>query len=155
MKPLPLLVGFIAVFFVEEALAAGHCKPDETTYFSCEIKGRGKTVSVCGGNDWLQYRFGVLGAIELEFPIDRAGSLKRFTGADRLHSAAGVSAQWLKFDRSGTEYSVTQMEGGSNFNGVSVLLPRTAKTIDLPCDRSKPSVLKLYDAVLLVPEGNP
>lgn len=76
MKPLPLLVGLVATCFIERAFAAGHCKPDETTYFSCEVKGRGKTVSVCGGTDGLQYRFGALGAIELEFPRDRAGSLR-------------------------------------------------------------------------------
>lgn len=151
MKILLIVFGLL----VASAFGAGHCKPDETTYFSCVVKGSEKTISVCGGTDWLQYRFGKLGSIELAFPKDRAGSLNQFNGADRLYGGSGVSTKWLMFERSGIEYSVTQMEGGSNFNGVTVLLTGAKKAVDLPCDRKKPSVRKLYDAIPFVPEGNP
>ena len=112
-------------------------------------------MSVCGGKDWLQYRFGKLGAIELEFPQERKASLNQFQGASRIHRADGIAAEWLMFARDGTKYSVTQMEGGSNFHGVSVLPPGSKKTIDLPCDGQKAPVFKLDSAVPLVPEGNP
>jgi hypothetical protein len=144
----------IACWF-NPAFGAGHCRPDETTYFSCVVKGSARVVSVCGGKDWLQYRFGKPGAIELEFPQERNASLNQFQGASRIHRADGIAAQWLMFARDGTEYSVSQMEGGSNFHGVSVLPPGSKKTIDLSCDGQKPAVFKLEHAVPLVPEGNP
>jgi hypothetical protein len=71
------------------AQAASLCTPDETTYFSCRIKGSQKMASLCGGDDvdgkgqqqsWLQYRFGKPKAIELAYPVSHAGSLKKFEG---------------------------------------------------------------------------
>jgi hypothetical protein len=103
----------------------------------------------------LQYRFGRTNNIELIFPREKAGSLQQFQGASRFYKAADVAADYLMFERGGIEYSVTQMEGGTEFNGVSVLLPGAKATKDLHCDMRKDHVRKLSEAVQLVPEGNP
>jgi hypothetical protein len=135
--------------------AAGLCLTGEETYFSCEIRGSRKNVSVCGGTGWLQYRFGTTNHIELTFPSEREGSLRRFQGASRIHKAADVAAEFLMFQRGGIEYSVTAMNGGSEFNGVSVLVPGAKTTKDLHCDMRKDHVRNLSEAIQLVPEGNP
>ncbi|WP_298924321.1 hypothetical protein [uncultured Ramlibacter sp.] len=144
-----------ALFGCTQVFAQGLCLSGEQTYFACEIRGSKKSVAVCGGTDWLQYRFGTAGNIELGFPAEKAGSLQQFTGASRVHRAAGVAGEFLMFAQSGTEYSVMQIEGGSDFNGVSVLMPGAKQARDLPCDMRKSPVRKLAGAVLLVPEGNP
>jgi hypothetical protein len=155
LKISPLLLFFFIASWHGSAMAADHCKPDEITYFSCAIKGSEKIISVCGGTDWLQYRFGKIGAIELEHPKDRVESLSQFRGASRFHGGAGVAATWLMFERKETEYAITQMEGGSNLNGISVSLPDSKKSVNLNCDRRRQTVFKLHDAVTLVPEGDP
>src|SRR6266480_5829555 len=51
------------------------CTKDERVVFSCPVKRPAKIVSVCASKDltsehgYLQYRFGLPGKIELEFPI--------------------------------------------------------------------------------------
>jgi len=63
------------------------CRTGEIDYFSCETVA-GKSVSVCGniadgeisGDSWLQYRFGKIGAIELTYPTEKQGSVKKFEG---------------------------------------------------------------------------
>lgn len=155
VKYLSLLLGLLATLWGGVAFGAGHCLPDETTYFSCSIRGSNKIASVCGSNDRLQYRFGRSGQIELEFPKEGLESLSQFRGAFRFHGGAGVSAEWLMFDKDGTEYSVSQIDGGSNFKGVTVVAAGSRKNVDVHCDSRRPAVFKLHDAISLVPEGTP
>lgn len=64
------------------------CAKDERILFSCTVKGTAKhpvkIASLCGSRDidkergYLQYRFGLPGAIELEFPKDRQGTQQQF-----------------------------------------------------------------------------
>jgi len=60
------------------------CEQNERIIFSCPLKSPAKTVSVCGSKEltseqgYLQYRFGVPGKIELEFPKDRKETQKQF-----------------------------------------------------------------------------
>src|SRR5256885_5815068 len=50
------------------------CSSSEDVIFNCEIAGRRKVVSLCSSHEldrqqgYLQYRFGRVGAIELEYP---------------------------------------------------------------------------------------
>lgn len=62
------------------------CAADERIVWSCEIAGaKRKIVSVCGSrrldkqNGYLQYRFGVPGHVELEYPSARQNTQTGFT----------------------------------------------------------------------------
>lgn len=149
-----LLLTVATLLPYQAVLAAGLCAPTEQTYFSCSLTGGGKRVSLCGGSDWLQYRFGAARNIEMAFPSVRAGSLEQFRGARRYHKASQVSADFLMFERSGVRYTLTRMEGGSNFNGVAVEAPGR-KAQNLRCDRRLQTTFRLGDAAQLVPEGTP
>lgn len=144
----------VAVLLCPHVWAEGHCESGEKTFFSCEVRG-GKVVSICGGSDWLQYRFGKLKHVEISFPSEKTDSLKQFTGASRFHKAVQVSAEYLMFERSGVEYSVTQMQGGSELLGVTVLLPGAKHLSELRCTSGQAIVHNLRAAVEIVPEGNP
>src|ERR1043165_300663 len=60
------------------------CAKDERVIFRCLLRRPAKVVSVCPSKDltsdkgYLQYRFGVPGKIELEFPKDRANTQQQF-----------------------------------------------------------------------------
>jgi hypothetical protein len=66
----------------------------EAVFFSSPATAR-KIVSLCGriagengaegGGEWLQYRFGRPGAIELNFPQTKQDSLSKFKGANPCH----------------------------------------------------------------------
>src|SRR5213592_2066971 len=60
------------------------CARDERVIFSCPIRRPAKIVSLCASKDltsetgYLQYRFGLPGKVELEFPKDRTGTQQKF-----------------------------------------------------------------------------
>ena len=60
------------------------CLRDEQVIFGCVLRGSGKYVSLCGSKKltheqgYLQYRFGLPGAIELEFPKHKDHTQKQF-----------------------------------------------------------------------------
>lgn len=74
----PVIFGGLLLVLPFSSEAGTHCLPGETDYFSCEMAKNGKVVSVCGGDGWLQYRFGRLGNVELAYPSSREGSLGKF-----------------------------------------------------------------------------
>ena len=56
------------------------CRNEEQIIFSCAVARSPRIVSICGSklldhrNGYLQYRFGRVGAVELQFPRDRANT---------------------------------------------------------------------------------
>lgn len=60
------------------------CAEGEQIIFSCALEGSGKFASLCGSKKltrdegYLQYRFGRLRNVELEFPKDRKNSRQKF-----------------------------------------------------------------------------
>jgi hypothetical protein len=60
------------------------CTKDEQIIFSCSLKRSAKIASLCGSRDlakdrgYLQYRFGLPGKIELEFPKTRQATQQQF-----------------------------------------------------------------------------
>lgn len=60
------------------------CAADERVIFSCGLRQPAKIVSVCASKDltsekgYLQYRFGLPGKVELEFPQDRTNTQQQF-----------------------------------------------------------------------------
>lgn len=87
-----LLASVIGALLVPSiAISQTHCAKDEVDYFSCATSVSNKVVSVCGNtavgfgedisdNSWIQYRFGRIGHIELTYPKDKQGSIKKFEG---------------------------------------------------------------------------
>ena len=70
------------------ALSQTLCKRDETDFFSCVASGSKKIISVCGnipddpkfGDRWVQYRFGRIDHVEMNYPRTREGSFSKFEG---------------------------------------------------------------------------
>ncbi len=90
------------------------CRKGEFEYFSCPISKSNKVLSVCGDmgsprergtseDSWIQYRFGKPGAVELQFPREKRGSLKKFEG----NYFGRYSFMDLRFINEKTKYSVT------------------------------------------------
>jgi hypothetical protein len=107
--------------------AAGHCTKGEIAYFSCQIKGSDKSVSVCGsriaddgdGIDdgaWIQYRFGKPGKPDMVYPDKKSSPARHFSGESIL--ANDVRLYALMFSRGGYKYEVVHTQE-NNFVGVT------------------------------------
>lgn len=73
------------VLFAGNAIAQTHCNEaqGEVTHFSCQVSGSNRVASLCGGYanpEWVQYRFGKIGKIELAYPASAEKSLNKFEG---------------------------------------------------------------------------
>jgi hypothetical protein len=85
------------------------CSFTEKSYFDCATKN-GKQVSVCGSKDlsksagYLQYRFGTLKKVELEFPVEKKDSAKKFFHTHYFRYQTDYTN--LNFSNSGVEYSI-------------------------------------------------
>ena len=123
------------------------CRPGEIDYFSCETVAIGKRISVCGNiadgdissESWLQYRFGKVGAIELAYPTEKQGSVKKFEG--NYFNKYGVAD--LRFISGRTLYGVelSEMYNGDDApprshpaGGVNVQMGKV-KYINISCRR--------------------
>ena len=129
-----LLMGVSQLSLSAESL----CGRNETTFFSCTTKG-GRIVSLCGdgfilehsdfeANDdsWLQYRFGLPGAIELSYPSRRKNSLDKFQGDWGSALQGSVSWRSIAFVSSGIGYKVEYLvpESQKSFEGVRIGDPK-------------------------------
>jgi len=122
------------------------CGRDERVIFSCPLKRPAKIVSVCSSKDltsergYLQYRFGLPGKIELEFPKDRTGTQEKFHYTHYFR--ARVDLTEISFSINGYEYQVTDDYNGEEkpaqiIQGVSVTAPGKPKEVSFVC-RAKP-----------------
>jgi hypothetical protein len=110
------IVAVAAITFVGPALARGKegvaslCSGSEETIFSCQTKGSAKILSVCASpsvsssDGYLQYRYGTVGALELEFPAQRSQSVGRFRTAHYFR--AQVDRRELSFMNEEVRYTV-------------------------------------------------
>ena len=102
-----LLVGF---FHSAYADATSHCGESEQIIFSCQIRDSSKVLSLCASKDlsdssgYLQYRFGKLNEIELEYPADRKDSQKQFLY--RHYFRYQVDETEISFVNQGHEYTI-------------------------------------------------
>jgi len=137
---LGIVAGSALLCVSQIAYGAGSlCTKNETTYFSCSTKA-GKIISLCGKvferdkrgdrveveDQWLQYRFGTPGAIELEYPRAKANSVSSFK-AERIRAQGGeVRLDAVSFVSGGIGYSVESVapDGGGLMEGVSVGDPK-------------------------------
>lgn len=122
------------------------CAKDERVIFSCAVKRPAKIVSVCASKDltsdqgYLQYRFGLPGKIELEYPKDRNGSQEKFQYTHYFRAQFDLTA--INFNIDGYEYSVFDDYNGEekpvvSSEGVSVTAPGKPKQVSFVC-RTKP-----------------
>src|ERR1051325_5476778 len=112
------------------------CARDERIIFACLLKQPAKIVSVCASKDltsetgYLQYRFGLPGKIELEFPKDRAGTQQKFEYTHYFR--ARVELTEINFTVDGVSYSVFDDYQGEekpevSEQGVAINWPGTDK----------------------------
>lgn len=103
----------------ESALAgpATLCRAEESVFFSCEIAGSRKVVSLCGGTtegtpSWLQYRYGLAGKPELIYPNSAHGSLVKFAGHFEFHKALPLQIAEVWFRVGAHRYRIDSLTSG-------------------------------------------
>ena len=113
------------------------CATDERVIFSCVLRQTAKIVSVCSSKDltnekgYLQYRFGMPGKVELEFPQDRTNTQQKFEYSHYFR--ARVDMTEINFTVNGViSYSVFDDYNGEekpevSEQGVSINWPGTNK----------------------------
>ena len=122
------------------------CAKDERVIFSCPVKRSAKIVSVCASKDlasdrgYLQYRFGLPGKIELEYPKDRNGTQQKFKYSHYFRAQFDMTS--INFTIDGYEYAVFDDYNGEekpqiSSQGVSVTAPGKPKEVSFVC-RTKP-----------------
>lgn len=123
----------IAAFFCVRAEAGDLCLYAEKNIFSFQVKSK-KILSVCKGRngDYLVYRFGKPGYVELQFPdeLDKNSWEKfKFSGYRRGggKANAGRGSYSLSFDISNVAYSVFQEWSDEN-DGYAIGVVVSGKT---------------------------
>jgi len=122
------------------------CAKDERVIFSCPVKRPAKIVSLCASKDlasdrgYLQYRFGLPGKIELEYPKDRQGTQSKFQYTHYFRAQFDMTS--INFTIDGYGYSVFDDYNGEekpkiSSQGVSVSAPGKPKEVSFVC-RTKP-----------------
>ena len=112
------------------------CAADERVIFSCVLRQPTKIVSVCASKDltsekgYLQYRFGMPGKIELEFPKDHTNTQQQFEYSHYFR--ARVDMTEINFTVNAVSYSVFDDYNGEekpevSEQGVSINWPGTNK----------------------------
>src|SRR5216684_6796426 len=136
------------------------CDKDERIIFSCLVKRPAKIASVCASKDltsergYLQYRFGLPGKIELEFPKDRKGTQEKFQYTHYFRPQFDMTS--INFTIDGYEYSVFDDYNGeekpkTSSQGVSVTAPGKPKEVSFVC-RTKPKT-DYTDLQAVLPAG--
>ena len=137
------------------------CARDERVIFSCPVKRPAKIVSVCASKDltsdrgYLQYRFGLPGKIELEYPKDRNGTQQKFHYKHYFRAQFDLTE--IGFTIDGYEYSVFDDYNGEekpaiSSRGVSVTAPGKPKEVSFVC-RTKPKA-DYSDLQAVLPNGD-
>jgi len=139
----PILAIAVSAFSADSKLAQPRkaetktlCAADERVIFSCVLRQPAKIVSVCAAKDltnekgYLQYRFGLPGKVELEFPQDRTNTQQQFEYSHYFR--ARVDMTEINFTVNGVSYSVFDDYNGEekpevSEQGVSINWPGTNK----------------------------
>lgn len=85
------------------------CQSSEKTIWTCTTE-KNKIASVCASKDlaedkgYVQYRFGSLGKIELEYPKSRTGSAQKFKYS--RYTRPLVTMLTLEFENEGVRYEI-------------------------------------------------
>jgi hypothetical protein len=156
-NPAIVIVLVIALIFITASGAANPntpaslqpntlCAKDERVIFSCPLKRPAKIVSICAarnltaGQGYLQYRFGLPGKIELEYPKDRKGTQEKFQYNHYFRARFDITS--ITFTIDDNEYSVHDDYNGEEkpervSRGVTVTPSGKPREISYDC-RTKP-----------------
>jgi len=118
------------------------CNADENIIFNCTTKQSGKIISLCASRSltkdqgYLQYRFGLPGKIELEFPKERQQTQQAFKYSHYFR--AQVDQTEISFTSNGYQYSILNDYNGEERpvrleQGVRVTPPNNGKEVTLTC----------------------
>jgi hypothetical protein len=126
------------------------CARSEHVIFSCRVKHSAKRsqnsplkiASLCASADldkesgYLQYRFGLPGKIELEFPNSRTGTQQMFQYTHYMRYQVDLTE--INFQIEGYQYQIFDTYNGEEKppiaeQGVSVASPAQLKTVSLVC----------------------
>jgi len=92
-----------------------HCTTDEHVIFNCTVKAA-KIVSLCASKDlskdkgYLQYRFGLPGKLELEFPKTRTGTQAQFHYTHYFRYQVDLTE--INFSIDGNDYQIFDTYNG-------------------------------------------
>jgi hypothetical protein len=141
------------------------CAKTEQIIFSCATKRAGaraagsssRIVSLCASRDldkehgYLQYRYGLPGKVELEFPSSREGTQQKFQYTHYMRYQVDLTE--INFEIDGYQYQIFDDYNGEekpriSTEGVNVTAPGKAKEVSFVCrTRAKADYSKL-DEVL-------
>jgi hypothetical protein len=137
----PLLFLLLILLWVSPSHA---CDEDSVSLFSCQAADGRKFIELCSSSPlraggFLQYRFGALDkegrekAVELVYPTNRAGSLKRFFGA--TYTYKGTYTQSVRFSTGQYSYTVYTNANGARDEGAGVEVRNlsTGKLVEVTC----------------------
>ena len=144
--------------------AAAHACSGSVALFGCDAAQSRKFIELCApspldDSGYLVYRFGSLDedgnekSVELEYPTERAGSLKRFHAA--TYSYGGVYTQSVRFVSGNFRYTVfTRSRGAQTIAaGVEVRDRKNGKTSVVSCnERPRFYIFELKGLVACDPE---
>lgn len=138
------------------------CTADEQVIFTCILRRPQKIVSLCGAKDlsktrgYLQYRFGLPGKIELEFPKQQQGTQQAFRY--KHYFRAQVDLTEISFSLNDYDYSVFDDYNGEekpavSQQGVRVTPSAGGKEVTLVCrEKAKANFSDLQDILPNEPE---
>jgi hypothetical protein len=110
-----VMLGVIAVTAtsrpnIPQLQAGSLCEKDEKIVFSCPIRKPAKIVSLCSSKEltkergYLQYRFGLPGKIELEFPKQREQTQTAFKYSHYFRAQFDLTE--ISFTQDGHQYAI-------------------------------------------------
>jgi hypothetical protein len=145
------------------------CAKTEHIIFSCLTKRPGsgagatslktpaKTVSLCASRDltkeqgYLQYRYGLPGKVELEFPSSRTGTQQQFQYTHYMRYQVDLTE--INFEIDGYQYQIFDDYNGEekpriSTEGVSVTAPGKSKEVSFICRTKAKADYSMLDEVL-------
>jgi len=141
------------------------CSKTEHIVFSCLTKRSGipasrspaKIVSLCGSRDldkqrgYLQYRYGLPGKVELEFPSARTGTQRMFQYTHYMRYQVDLTE--INFEIDGYQYKIFDDYNGEekpriSTEGVSVTAPGKQKEVSFVCRNKAQADYSMLDEVL-------
>jgi hypothetical protein len=141
------------------------CAKDERIIFSCLTKrfavgstgSSSKIASLCASRDldkergYLQYRFGLPGKVELEFPSSRTGTQQKFQYAHYMRYQVDLTE--INFEIDGYQYQIFDDYNGEekpriSTEGVRVTDPGKPKEVSFVCRSKAKADYSMLDEVL-------
>jgi len=140
------------------------CRSEEQAFFSCTIAASNKIVSLCGAKiidnrrGYIQYRFGRVGALELQYPRERANTQRVFRYAHYFR--AQVDRTEITFDNQDFRYVVFDYDEGDvspkiKEAGLRVTRHRSDQEVVLKCSGNPISKLGNLESIVPRDMDNP